>query len=121
MKLAPTTQAKLRSCTWFKLDRKKLLSSKATLWVLVLRGFERNSFDYIILEPRELAARLERLHGISDGYQVYVWVTKHVPARAWLTRDLGKVAQNQIGDNSFDDNTRDLMRYLNDWSAVSNL
>jgi hypothetical protein len=121
MKLPLSMQGRLRSCTWFTLNRNKLVRSRAKLWVLVLRGFERNSVDYIVIAPAELRKKLEQIHGIIDTYQAYVWVAKHGRGKAWLTRGLRKAARSQIGDNTFIDDMRDLSRYLNNWDAIKRL
>src|SRR5450631_555317 len=84
MKLDPVAQSELRSCTWFTLDHKKLTKSTADLWVFVLLGFEKHTYDYVIIKPKQLIERLKSLHGDSQRYQIYVWVTKQ--GRAWLTR-----------------------------------
>ena len=43
MKLTPTAQKQLRSCTWFTLDGKHLVRSTAHYWVFTLLGFEKQS------------------------------------------------------------------------------
>jgi hypothetical protein len=111
MKLDAFAQKQLRSCTWFTLDRKHLARSTAHCWVFVLLGFEKGSYDYLIVEPKELIRRLETLHGTSSRYQTYVWVTNQ--NRAWLTRGISKTDQERIAKNTFDDKTRDLTRHLN--------
>lgn len=83
-------------------------------------GFEKRSYDYIVISPNELLTRLRTLHpNPSQRYQVYVWVTQQ--ARAWLTRELRKEDQQQIADNSFVHPIRDLTEYLNNWRAISDL
>jgi hypothetical protein len=120
MKLEAPVIRKLRSCTWFTLEGSKLANSVADRWVFVLLGFEKRTYDYIVISPNELLTRLRTLHpNPSRRYQVYVWVTQQ--ARAWLTRDLRKEDQQQIADNSFVHPIRDLTEYLNDWRAISDL
>jgi hypothetical protein len=121
MKLEIPLIRKLRSCTWFTLDRKKLANSSADRWVFVLLGIERGKHDYVVIKPRELLAKLKKLHPNSQRYQVYIWVTQDRPARAWLTRGLSKADQQRIADNSFKNSIRDLTQCLNDWSAIKSL
>jgi hypothetical protein len=119
MKLEPTAQSKLKSCTWFSLDSNKLSHSKADLWVLVLLGFEKHTYDYIIIQPQQLLIRLNNLHGLSRRYQTYVWVT--TSNRAWLTRGASKSNLEGISHNTFTNKDRDLTRHLNNWSKISDL
>jgi hypothetical protein len=119
MKLEPTAQKELRSCTWFSLDQKKITQSVANYWILVLLGFEKNSFDYLIIKPNELMHKLTTLHGALHRYQTYIWVTKK--NRAWLTRGVTKADQERIANNTFEEKNRDVTPYLNDWSAIAEL
>jgi hypothetical protein len=87
--------------------------------VLVLLGFEKRSYDYVVVKPKELLRRLEAIHGALSRHQVYVWVTKE--QRAWLTRELKRENQDQIAQGTFADSNRDLTQYLNDWSSIKDL
>jgi hypothetical protein len=119
-KLPLETQARLRSCTWFSFDRKRLSESPARYWVLVLLSFEKKSYDYLLITPQELLRRLEAIHGVSPRYQVYVWVTKR--DRAWLARGLKKADEAQIANGTFRDELRDVTRYLEEhWSLIRDL
>ena len=51
---------KLRSCTWFTLDKDKLGNSIANRWVFVLLGVERGTDDYVIVKPNELLTKLKK-------------------------------------------------------------
>jgi hypothetical protein len=119
MKLEPAAQKELRSCTWFTLDRDKIAQSTADIWVLVLLGFEKSTYDFVIISPRELVKRLEQLHPELEKYQTYVWVTKH--ERAWLTRGISKDEQMKITANTYDHKLRDLSLELNNWSSIEQL
>jgi hypothetical protein len=119
MKLEPSVLKELKSCTWFSVNQKKLDQSPAHYWVLVLLGFEKRSYDYVIIEPKELMRRLKAIHGELPRYQVYVWVTKQ--EGAWLTRELKKEDQDQIAQGTFAGSDRDLTRHLNDWNAIRDL
>jgi hypothetical protein len=94
MRLTPVARKQLRSCTRFTLDEKHLVRSAAHYWVFALLGFEKHTYDYLIIKPKELRRRLEAIHGASERYQTYFWVTKQ--DRAWLTRDLKKADEERI-------------------------
>ena len=120
MKYDPSILKNFRSCTWFSLDRNKLARSIANFLVFVLPGFDKHTCDYVIIKPSELKKRLDTLHSNSMRYHTYVWLTKH-SSRAWLTRDTSKQDRQKIAEDTFENRTRDLTRYLNDWSFVRNL
>jgi hypothetical protein len=119
MKLEASTLLALRSCTWFSLDHDKIAKSGADLWVLVLLGFEKRTYDYLIVSPTDLYQRLIQLHGSARRYQVYVWVTKN--GQAWLTRGLEKHHQQKIAEGVFDDKGRNLTDHLNNWKEIEAL
>jgi hypothetical protein len=119
MKLKPSALKELRSCTWFTLDREKVAASAANLWVFVLLGFEKSTYDYVIIPPAELLKRLEGLHGHLPKYQTYVWVTKK--NRAWLTRGISKDDQTKIAENAFHHSVRELTPQLNNWALIEKL
>ena len=85
----------------------------------MLLGFEKHTYDYIAIEPRQLMKRLELLYGNSQRYQTYVWVTKH--DRAWLTRGLSKIDHERIAKGTFTSRSRDLTSYLNNWGEIRDL
>lgn len=118
-RLEPFSQKQLRTFTWFTLDRKHLVRSTAHYWVFVLLGFEKNSYDYLIIKPKELLRRLEEIHGVSTRYDPYVWVTKQ--DQAWLARDLKKADEERIANSTYRNKSRDVTRHLNDWSAIKDL
>jgi hypothetical protein len=116
MKLNANVLSGLRSCTWFSIERRKIVNSVANIWVLVLLGFEQRTYDYLIISPQDLLKRLERLHGHAQRYQVYVWITKK--GRAWLTRGLEKRQQEHVSANEFDDEAREMTHHLNNWNEI---
>jgi hypothetical protein len=114
----------LKSCTWFSVEQNKLARSPAHYWVLVLLGFEKRTYDYVIIEPKALMKKLQAIDDASPSrprYQVDVWVTKQKPERAWLTRKLNKEDQDQIARGTFKNLDRDLTQFLNNWSAIKSL
>jgi hypothetical protein len=82
-------------------------------------GSNHDDWHYLVIKPQELERRLEKLHGLSKRYQVYVWVTKH--GQAWLTRGMVAIDREGIAQGTFKNTARDVTRHLNDWSAVKEL
>src|SRR3954453_12680962 len=125
MTLDPQLLKRLKSCTWFTATEKTLLESPAQLWVFVLLGFERRTFDYLVITPAKLLEHLKKVapdHASSNPsrpYQIYIWVTQN--GRAWLTRGLKKAEQESVATNTFVNANRDLTPYLNDWRLITDL
>ena len=131
MKEPPSILKELHACTWFTLDREKMKKSVADLWVFVLAGFAKRTYDYVIIKPVELSKRLDAIKASSQvtgrverskrthlPIQTYIWVTEL--GKCWLTRGLKKPEKEAIANDTFVDPDRDLTAYLNDkgWSAI---
>ena len=56
----------LRCFSWFTLNWTKLNESEAQFWVFVLRGFESEAADFVVIPTAELKRRMKVIHG-SDG------------------------------------------------------
>jgi hypothetical protein len=92
--MSPEMQKPMRVCGWFTFERSKMLKSAADFWVLALLGSKDQTRDYVIIRPRELVTRLDRIHGKGSRQQVYIWVTE--TRRSWLARGLPKIEELQI-------------------------
>ena len=113
-------QKNLRACGWWTINRKKLRSSPANLWILVLLGFERHSTDFIIIPPKRLLQFLKGIHGPKDDpIQSYIWVTED--DECWETRGLGRKEQLQIANGSYDNPRRSLGQWHNVWTPIEKL
>lgn len=109
-------QKPLRACGWWTLNREKLKASPADFWVLLLIGFAHRTNDYIIIPPKELLRRLEKLHAGEARLQTYLWVTK--AGQCWETRGLRRADQSLVAEGSFANSLRDLTPFLNNWDPV---
>jgi hypothetical protein len=110
----------LRACGWWTINRAKLSKSPADYWIFVLPGFKSHSTDFIVMPTEELHKRLSLIHGSQKKMiQTYLWVTEG--KRCWETRGLPLEAQRKIADGSYQEPTRDLTKWLNNWSPVSEL
>ena len=108
--------ANVKAGGWWKFDRKKLNSSAADLWILVLYRFTRRDYDFIIIEPQELLKRYNELGEHKETIQSYVWVTSS--KRCWETRGLNKQQHDEVAHDEYESTTRDLSQYLNNWKSV---
>ncbi len=115
----PELQRGLRACGWWTLNRDKLRMSPADYWVFVLQGFANRSVDYVIVRPKELLGRLDRIHGRQKVIQMYLWVTEG--AKCWEARGLKHNDELLISLGEFTDPSRDFSKWLNAWSPISRL
>jgi hypothetical protein len=109
----PSATPDIASGGWWTLSRKKIASSAADLWVLVLYQFQARTFDFVVISPRDLLARYEQIASRSDVIQSYFWVTKH--GRCWETRGLGKADLAKVCSGEYQSEARDFSSYLNTW------
>jgi hypothetical protein len=117
--LGPEFQRGLRASGWWTLDREKLRRSVADSWVFVLQGFASRSVDYVVVPPKELLRRLQKIHGPQKIFQTYFWVTEGM--RCWETRGLKRNDQLLISRGEFSHRSRDFSQWLNAWSPVARL
>lgn len=112
-------QKPLRACGWWTFNHEKLKASPADYWVLLLIGFAHRTNDYIIIPPKELLRRLEKLHAGEARLQTYLWVTKS--GQCWETRGLRRADQSLVAEGSFTSPLRDFTPFLNNWEPVAHL
>lgn len=117
--MGPEFQRGLRACGWWKLDREKLRRSVVDYWVFVLQGFASRSVDYVVVPPKDLLRRLQRIHGPQKILQTYFWVTED--KQCWETRGLKRSDQLLISMGEFSNVLRDFSKWLNAWSPVARL
>ena len=122
----PDLRRSLRCRSWFTLNRSKLNSSEAQFWVFVLRGFESDAPDFVVIPKAELQRRMKKKHTSGRGtLQIYLCSTKKDRTkkdRCWEMREVGPEAERQIAEGTYEDPTRDFTKYLNEagWAAVAN-
>jgi hypothetical protein len=111
----------LRCVSWFALNRAKLEASQAQFWVFVLRGFESEASDFVVIPTAELQRRMTEIHDSDSGtLQSYFCSTKN--NQCWETRGLRANVMLQIAKGTYEDPARDFTKYLNEngWAAVAN-
>ena len=109
----PSVTRKIESGGWWTLKRKKIVSSSADLWVMVLYQFQARRFDFVVIPPRELLSRYNRIAGKPEVIQSYIWVTKE--GRCWETRGLRKSELDRVCAGEYQNAARELTSYLNAW------
>ena len=111
-------QDKLVSCGWWTLNREKIETSPADLWVMVIHTFNDKNMQYVVIDPKELHSRMSKIHPTAKSLQTYLWVTSS--KRCWETRGLKKTDQNLIANDEYTNNVRDFSSFLNNWSPLEN-
>lgn len=120
--MAAEFQKPLRACSWFTINRDKLLKSQADFWVFVLIGFKEYSRDFVIVPTKEFQRRIREIHGFQkETIHSYLWVTES--NRCWEARDFEnrKVNQREIAEGTYHSADRDFTEFLNagGWSALA--
>ena len=115
----PDHRNNLIGSSWFSsLNRKSLSNSKADLWVLVIFSFKKSEYQYVVIPPKELQKRLNRIHPGIQKIQSYLTVTKGM--ECWETRGLKKAQLEAILNNETNeiDKDRNFSQFLNNWEPL---
>jgi hypothetical protein len=112
-------QKALRASGWWSLNRKKIAASRADYWVFTLIGFANRSRDYIVVARRELLRRLDKIHGRTSRFDLYLCVTEK--EKCWDTRNLKLEDVELIAEGKYRNAARDFSAFLNNWEPISRL
>jgi hypothetical protein len=116
---SPVIKNRIKSVGWWKFDFEKMNNSSAKLWILVLYRFSYRDYDFVVIEPKELLSQYIDIGIKSRIIQSYVWVTED--NSCWETRGLNKSDQEAIALNNYNNQKRNLTKYLNNWSPLENI
>ena len=110
----------LRCVSWFTLNRAKLHTSQAEFWVFVLRGFESDASDFVVIPTAELQRRMTEIHG-SESAKLQSYFCSTENNQCWETRGLGNRVMLQIAKGTYENPVRDFTEYLNEngWAALA--
>lgn len=109
----PSVTPDIESGGWWTLNRKKLVASPADFWVMVLYQFHTRKFDFVVIPPRDLLARYNKIAGRTEVIQSYFWVTKQ--RLCWETRGLGRADLDKVCSGKYKSQPRNFTHYLNVW------
>jgi len=108
-----------KSWGWWTLNRSKIKSSKADLWVFVMQSFAHKTVECLIVPPETLLEILEKIHEPKKRiYQTYMWVRND--NTCWETRGLSKTEKISLAKKDCGDKNRNLTAYLNNWNLMTN-
>jgi hypothetical protein len=108
--------AGVKSGGWWTFELSKIIASPADYWVLALYRFQDGDFDFVVIEPKELATMYSTVFPGATRIQSYVWVTSK--NKCWEARGLKKADHKAVASGSFRSKTRDLSGRLNNWDAL---
>ena len=110
----------LRACGWWTIDREKLRRSVADFWVFMLLGFNGRTKDFVLIPPEDLLQRLESIHRSPNKskFQTYLWTTEK---QCFETRGLPEQVRLKVAHGQYEDTSRDLSQWLNNWTPVQRL
>jgi hypothetical protein len=114
----PEIATGIKSGGWWTFSREKIEKSPADYWVLVTYSFHSRDFDFLLIKPLELVQLYDSL-GNKERINSYVWVTKS--SQCWETRGLKTEEQSLVAQGKFSDKSRNLSKYLNNWSRIEAL
>ena len=101
--------------SFISVQRRKLKTSPARYWIIVLHSFVSKSPRFLIVTPRELLKRIEAHHGHQDTYRLYFCVigeTKCWELRCPVAEKRKALASGSIAPS------RDFSGFLDDWSRI---
>ena len=102
---------------WLTIDHAKLANSKADLWVIVLVSHERKQRPlFVLVPPQHLLRKLVIIHGNSNRYQFYPWVTRN--GACLDGRGLSAAHKRQLADGAIVLGERDFSSYLGNWRSL---
>ena len=103
---------------WFTLRPPEIIKkSNADVWIFALYSFYKKKIYCVIIEPAELARRLELLGGQS---KFYLWVTADAK-HCFATRGLKKQEEKKLAAGDFSSlarSHRDFSPFLENWNPI---
>jgi hypothetical protein len=108
----------LTACGWFTLQRTRVLSSAADLWIFVLwsPSGRAERAHYVVIPPQELMKRLTKIHGDDERIHTYFWVTDK--GLCWEGRGLGRSDERSMAEGHYRNSERDFTKHLDAWRLL---
>lgn len=108
----------IKSIGWWTLNREKLQKSKADFWIFILYSLEEKIRDFVIIKPLELLNIFNNTNRTGNLIHCYIMVTRQYNS-AYETRGLNDNDIQQICNNLYKDQYRELTSYLGKWEQIS--
>ena len=115
------SQEKLKACGWWSHDTLKIKKTPADFWIFVLYCQKKRNIQSIIINPKDLLKRLQKIHGNARKIQSYFQIT--MKNRCWETRDLKnkKEDESAIIEGEYSNKVRNFSEYLNNWDPIQKI
>ena len=109
-----------RSACWASLRSRETEEIGADFWVFMLLGFNGRTKDFVLIPPEDLLQRLESIHRSPNKskFQTYLWTTEK---QCFETRGLPEQVRLKVAHGQYEDTSRDLSQWLNNWTPVQRL
>ena len=107
--------AQLTAAGWWRFEAEKIRSSPADFWVLLIIGTQVPATHFIIIEPKTLLARLQKLRPGAASTQSHLWVTQE---GCWETMGLTNGEKSKLVGGEAMPKAREFSEFLNAWSRV---
>ena len=108
----------IKGTGWWALNKDKIEKSNAEFWIFILYSLEKKTNDFIIIEPKALLKIFNDLDRKDKTLHCYLTVTNN--KKAFETRGLTKIEMQSVCDNTYTNTKRDLTKYLNNWTSITN-
>ena len=83
--MKPEFNNRFKAWGWWTLNRTKIKSSKADLWIFVMQSFAHKTIECVIIPPKTLLEILDKIHEPKKRIcQSYMWVRND--KTCWETR-----------------------------------
>ena len=107
----------IKGTGWWTLNRDKIEESKADFWVFILYSLKEKTHDFVIIKPADLLNIFDKTNRNTKSIHCYITVTNY--NTVFETRGLNSSDMKLIFENQFTDDFRDLKKYLNDWTPIT--
>jgi hypothetical protein len=101
--------------SFISVQRRKLKTSAARYWIIVLHSFVSKSPRFPIVTPMELLKRIEAHHGRQETYRLYFCVIGE--KKCWELRCPVAEKRRALASGSTAP-SRDFSDFLDDWSRI---
>jgi len=109
----------VQACGWWVINRRKLLNSKAQIWIFVLYPIKKVKPFFVIIKKTELIKLYKSLGQRKPMIQTYIWVVENNKSNVAIeTRGLksDQIEKYRMSDKL--DPKRVLTKYLNNWDSI---
>jgi len=109
----------IKGTGWWTLNRDKIENSTANFWVFVLYSLKEKTHNFVIIKPADLLNIFDNTNRNTNSIHCYITVTNN--NTVFETRGLNGSDMKLIFVNQFVDDFRNLKKYLNNWTPITQI